>query len=183
MNEKRSEDKRSESVEPKGPNSGGGADEGREPGEHGARGLLGGVAHFLQHLGRDVLSVTLGRTRESPEAEEPSAAPESGERQVERTATERRLSMLEHVAEKLRGAADSYIAAKLDEIEARVDAKLDSIEDRIDRKIRDLQDQLRELRDVELRHRLRLLKITLIFTVLVALISLVYKWVVHWVAQ
>ena len=40
----------------------------------------------------------------------------------------------------------------------------------------DLHKQMAEMRDRELRHRLRLLKITLIFTVLVALLSLGYKW-------
>ena len=75
----------------------------------------------------------------------------------------------------MRGAADAYLAAKLDEIEARVDDKLDHIEARIDRKIVELHQQLVELRDREVRHRLRLLKITLIFTVLVALLSLGYK--------
>ena len=90
--------------------------------------------------------------------------------------------MLHAVAEQLRGAADSYLAAKLDEIEARVDEKLDHVEQRIDRKIVELHEQLAEMRDRELRHRLRLLKITLIFTVLVAIISLVYKWVeLHWI--
>ena len=70
---------------------------------------------------------------------------------------------------------------KKGEIEARVDAKLDAIEGRIDRKIVELHRQLAEMRDRELRHRLRVLKITLIFTALVALLSLVYKWVsVHW---
>ena len=45
------------------------------------------------------------------------------------------------------------------------------------RKIVELHEQLVEMRDRELRHRLRLLKVTLIFTALVAVLSLVYKWV------
>ncbi|MFQ6048799.1 MAG: hypothetical protein ACE5K7_05495 [Phycisphaerae bacterium] len=85
-------------------------------------------------------------------------------------------------AERLRGAADSYIAAKLDEIEARVDAKLDHVERRIDAKIVELHEQLQQMRDRELRHRLRLLKITLVFTVLVAAVSLVYKWLARYLA-
>lgn len=97
---------------------------------------------------------------------------------VERTG-EKRASMLGSVAEKLRGAADSYVAAKLDEIEARVDQKLDEIEGRIDRKLLEIHEQLGDLRDREIRHRLRLLKITLAFTVLVALLSLGYKFLVR----
>jgi len=86
-----------------------------------------------------------------------------------------RLGVLRRVTDQLRGAADTYIAAKLDEIEARVDAKLDTIEERIDRKVEALHERLSQARDAELRHRLRLLKLTLIFTVLVALLSLGYK--------
>ena len=59
-----------------------------------------------------------------------------------------------------------------------MDAKLDHIEWWINDKIVQLHRQLVEIRDRKLRHRLRLLKITLIFTVLVALLSLGYKWVV-----
>jgi hypothetical protein len=36
------------------------------------------------------------------------------------------------------------------------------------------------MRDRELRHRLRMLRITLIFTVLVALLSLGYKWLSYY---
>jgi polyferredoxin len=57
-----------------------------------------------------------------------------------------------------------------------VDAKLDHVERRIDAKIVELHRNLREMRDRELRHRLRILRITLILTVLVAVLSLGYKW-------
>ncbi len=129
----------------------------------------------VRQAGRDLLAVTLGRLLEpadqAPPPEGESSAPAAnGEK------SNRRVGMLHTVAEQLRGAADSYLAAKMDEIEARVDQKLDHIETRIDRKIVELHRQLAEMRDRELRHRLRLLKITLIFTVLVALLSLVYKW-------
>jgi hypothetical protein len=70
------------------------------------------------------------------------------------------------IAGELRGAADSYVAQKLDEIERRVDAKLDQIDDR-----------LRQWRDREVATRLRLLKLTLIVAILVALISLGYDYV------
>ena len=51
------------------------------------------------------------------------------------------------------------------------------IETRLDQKLIQIHKQLGQLRDKEIRHRLRLLKLTLMFTVLVALLSLGYKWV------
>ena len=70
------------------------------------------------------------------------------------------------IAERLRGAADDYIRLKLDEIETRIDEKLDQIDAR-----------LAEWRDREVANRLKILRITLIFTVLVAALSLGYNWV------
>lgn len=67
------------------------------------------------------------------------------------------------IARKLRGVADDYVREKLDEIEVRIDRKLDEIDRR-----------LGEWRDREVANRLKILKITLIVTVLVALISLGY---------
>jgi hypothetical protein len=143
-----------------------------------------GIRGFFQQIrtaGRDAMSVALGKLIElPPEPDEPEtrAAPpvETNDK------ASWRVSMLHTTAERLRGVADSYIAAKLDEIEARVDAKLDHVEARIDSKIVELHRQLREMRDRELRHRLRLLKITLIFTVLVAALSLGYKWFARYLA-
>ena len=92
-----------------------------------------------------------------------------------------RLRVLHSMAEQVRGAADSFLAAKLDEIEARVDAKLDDVERRLDQKIVEMHRHLAEMRDKELQHRLRILKVTLIFTVLVALLSVGYKLLSkHW---
>jgi hypothetical protein len=145
----------------------------------GRRSLFGGLTGYVRQLGRDVVSVTLGKLVE------PAAEPEPSDEAPSTTTTEqqalsdsgyKRVRVLHDMAEKLRGAADTYIAVKLDEIEARVDAKLDRVEERIDHKIVELHEQLRQMRDRELRHRLRLLKITLVFTVLVALLSLGYKW-------
>lgn len=70
------------------------------------------------------------------------------------------------IAQKLRGAADDYIKIKLDEIEARIDGKLEEIDKR-----------LGEWRDREVANRLKILRITLIFTVLVAVLSLGYNYV------
>lgn len=135
--------------------------------------LLGGVLEGVRHVGRDVFAVAFGRLFEP---EEPPPAPPGEAPAAESDPARRRLNVLHTVTEHLRGAADEYLAAKLDEIEARVDQKLNAIEQRIDRKMLDLHKQLAEMRDRELRHRLRLLKLTLIFTVLVALLSLGYKW-------
>lgn len=139
--------------------------------EHGS--WLTGFFSGARQMGRDVVSVALGRLADPTEAETPPTEPSP----IEDPAATKRVGMLHTVAEQLRGAADTYLAAKLDEIEARVDEKLDHIETRIDQKIVELHTQLAQMRDRELRHRLRLLKITLVFTVLVALLSLLYKWV------
>lgn len=64
---------------------------------------------------------------------------------------------------RIRGAADDYVREKLDEIEARIDRKLDEIDRR-----------LGEWRDREIRNRLTILKWTLIFSIIVALVSLGY---------
>jgi hypothetical protein len=69
------------------------------------------------------------------------------------------------IARKLRGVADDYVREKLDEIEARIDGKLDEIDQR-----------LAEWRDREIANRLRILKFTLIFSILVALVSLLYDF-------
>lgn len=69
------------------------------------------------------------------------------------------------VARRLRGVADDYVTEKLDEIERRIDRKLDEIDQR-----------LAEWRDREVTHRLRIIKVTLVFTILVAVLSLLYDY-------
>ncbi len=69
------------------------------------------------------------------------------------------------IAQKLRGAADLYVGEKLDEIERRIDSKLDEIDRR-----------LGEWRDQEVRNRLRIIKITLVTAIIVAVISLGYDY-------
>jgi len=68
------------------------------------------------------------------------------------------------IARKIRGVADDYVKEKLDEIEQRIDHKLDEIDRR-----------LAEWRDREVANRLKIIKITLVASVLVALLSLGYK--------
>lgn len=69
------------------------------------------------------------------------------------------------IASKLRGVADDYVSQKLDEIERRIDRKLDEIDGR-----------LQEWRDREIANRLRIIKITLVASILVILLSLGYKY-------
>jgi hypothetical protein len=69
---------------------------------------------------------------------------------------------------RLKGVADDYVREKLDEIEARIDRKLEEIDRR-----------LGEWRDREVAHRLKILKITLFVSILVALLSLGYHYFVR----
>ena len=69
------------------------------------------------------------------------------------------------IAARVKKTADSYINQKLDEIESRIDRKLDEIDRR-----------LAEWRDKEIANRLRILKITLWASVIVAALSLVYSY-------
>ena len=68
------------------------------------------------------------------------------------------------IARKIRGAADNYVYEKLNEIEKRIDHKLDEIDRR-----------LAEWRDREIANRLKIIKITLIASILVALLSYGYS--------
>lgn len=74
--------------------------------------------------------------------------------------------VVEGIAQKIRGAADHYVEEKLDEIERRIDAKLDQIDRR-----------LSEWRDREIKNRLKLVKITLLTAIVVAILSLGYDYV------
>lgn len=77
------------------------------------------------------------------------------------------------LARRLRGAADTYVHEKLDEIEIRIDRKLDEIDRR-----------LAEWRDREIANRLRIIKLTLLMTVVVAILSLGYSLLrVRWDAD
>jgi hypothetical protein len=136
------------------------------------RGGLWGLLERFRAVGREVGAVARGKFPE------PGAGAGAGAEGPDEPGppSDWKVRMMHAAAERLRGAADSYVAAKLDEIEARVDAKLDHVERRIDAKIVELHRNLREMRDRELRHRLRILRITLILTVLVAVLSLGYKW-------
>jgi hypothetical protein len=70
------------------------------------------------------------------------------------------------LANRVMRTADSYLNQKLDEIEARIDRKLDEIDRR-----------LAEWRDKEVANRIRILKITLWASVIVAAVSLIYLYI------
>ncbi len=57
----------------------------------------------------------------------------------------------------------------MEEIETRIDYKLDEIDER-----------LAEWRNRELANRLRMIKITLIFSVVIALLSFLYTYVIRY---
>ena len=70
------------------------------------------------------------------------------------------------IAARVKKSADSYVNQKLDEIESRIDRKLDEIDRR-----------LAEWRDKEIANRIRILKITLWASVIVAAVSLIYAYI------
>jgi hypothetical protein len=70
------------------------------------------------------------------------------------------------ITNRIKKTADAYLNQKLDEVEARIDRKLDEIDRR-----------LAEWRDKEIANRIRILKITLWASVVVAIVSLIYSYV------
>ena len=75
------------------------------------------------------------------------------------------------ISNRVKKIADQYLNQKLDEIEARIDRKLDDIDRR-----------LAEWRDREIANRIRILKITLWASVIVGIFSLIYAYVVKYIA-
>ena len=113
------------------------------------RGLVAGL------IAKAVEAESAGEYQFLPEKEEPTLREQIEEEGV-----------VGGITRKLRGVADDYVREKLDEIEARIDRKLDEIDRR-----------LGEWRDREVANRLKILKITLLFSVLVALICLGYDMI------
>ncbi len=70
------------------------------------------------------------------------------------------------ITSRIKRSADQYLNQKLDEIEARIDRKLDEIDRR-----------LADWRDKEVANRIRILKITLWASVIVAALSLIYSYI------
>jgi hypothetical protein len=97
---------------------------------------------------------------EAPRSEAAGPRPASIKEEIEES------GLLGGIAGRIRRSADAYVNQKLDEIEARIDRKLDEIDRR-----------LAEWRDKEIANRLRILKITLWVTVIVAAASLLYSYI------
>lgn len=121
------------------------------------------------------LGSMIERLVEAPTTPPPTEAPreetqEEAKRRIRRQIEDH--GLVGGIASRLRGAADSYIENKLDEIEVRIDKKLEDIDRR-----------LAEWRDREIANRLRILRITLAFTLLVGLVSLGYNYVKVWMAK
>jgi len=72
------------------------------------------------------------------------------------------------ISNRIKKTADAYLNQKLDEVEARIDRKLDEIDRR-----------LAEWRDKEIANRIRILKITLWASVIVAVVSLIYSYIME----
>ncbi len=104
----------------------------------------------------------------------PTAEPQNN-KPTDQTAAPRQQALREEIEEsgffggianRVKKQADSYVNQKLDEIEARIDRKLDEIDRR-----------LAEWRDKEIANRIRILKITLWASVVVAAVSLIYSYI------
>jgi len=127
-----------------------------------------------RRLGRAARALLLRRRLERAEPDQPvyRFLPEPASDEARQSGADRRTNtnrgIVGGIAGKIRGVADDYIREKLDEIEARIDRKLDEIDRR-----------LCEWRDREVANRLKIIKITLIASVLVALLSLGYKYAQH----
>jgi len=76
------------------------------------------------------------------------------------------------LAKRIRGVADDYVREKLDEIELRIDRKLEEIDHRLE-----------DWRDREIANRLKMIRITLVASVLVAILSLGYSLLRHYMEQ
>jgi len=94
----------------------------------------------------------------------PATAPGTRDRTIKEEIEE--AGLFGGIASRVKKSADQYINQKLDEIESRIDRKLDEIDRR-----------LAEWRDKEIANRIRILKITLWASVIVASLSLVYSYV------
>ncbi|MDB5322345.1 MAG: hypothetical protein JWN40_3976 [Phycisphaerales bacterium] len=105
-----------------------------------------------------------GRGGPGPTTTTASAAPGARDRSIKEEIEES--GLFGGIASRVKKTADQYINQKLDEIESRIDRKLDEIDRR-----------LAEWRDKEIANRLRILKITLWASVIVASLSLIYSYV------
>ena len=129
------------------------------------RGLLGSLVSNLlggdePETDADYQFLPPQQTTDAPAPIAPPSRPASIKEEIEEA------GLLGGIAGRIKKSADSYLNHKLDEIEARIDRKLDEIDRR-----------LGEWRDKEIANRIRILKITLWASVIVAAISLIYSYI------
>lgn len=129
-----------------------------------------GFWHRVSRARRSIIGSALSKMLDVPSSDSPDAyqfLPEDdASRKVSLKHEIQDRGIVGGLASRLRGAADDYLREKMDEIEARIDRKLDDIDRR-----------LSEWRDQEVANRLRILKLTLIASVLFAVLSLGYHLV------
>jgi len=120
---------------------------------------------LVSRLWNKVTGRVVGMLLASVPDEEMDEGPEgAGEESLAMKRHIRQKGLMEGVKTYVRSSLDSYLLEKMDEIEERVDTKLEEIDRKMDL-----------WREKEVRYRLRLIKITLVAAVLVALVSLVYE--------
>jgi hypothetical protein len=134
------------------------------------RAVLGSIVSSI--IGEDVVSdYQFLPPQQTSGTGNPAAQPSSPQAQAQARAASLREEIEDEglfggITGRIKRSADSYLNQKLDEIEARIDRKLDEIDRR-----------LGEWRDKEVANRIRILKITLWASVIVAAFSLIYSYV------
>jgi hypothetical protein len=126
------------------------------------------VWHFLARKRRKLVGAVLerailGKTEDKGEYKFLPEHPVSREPRLRDEVEDQ--GIVRGLAGQLRHVADDYIEEKLIDIERRIDQKLDEIDAR-----------LAEWRDREIANRLKIIKITLAASLVVALLSLGYKY-------
>ena len=125
--------------------------------------------HRRRVMGRVIGRFLEGKTNDEvhadpPEGEDYKFLPEESPPSLREQIAEQ--GVMGGLARRIRGVADDYVREKLDEIELRIDRKLEEIDRRLE-----------DWRDREIANRLKIIRITLVASVLVALLSLVYSLV------
>jgi hypothetical protein len=122
------------------------------------RAMLGAIVSNI--MGEEDEPVLEAPLRDAPADGAPRTASPSIKHEIEEA------GLFGGLAGRIKKSTDSYLNQKLDEIESRIDRKLDEIDRR-----------LAEWRDKEVANRIKILKITLWASVIVAVVSLIYSYI------